>query len=190
MLASQRIESVMDFSGEESTDDDVPSKRGAFPTIIECFILSWVGGEFCVIYFCGLLFFNPLGTVAQQQQHSNINQVGLPLRRWEVGVFARCAPHHSIRLTTMLTCKSWAHGASPSLCTLEEIKFDKFNYLLMKFLNLVNSTLVFLHISSGIVELLSDRWTMKSMWKWKPCEKRMSKHEKITFNLFLLLKSI
>lgn len=44
MLASQRIESVMDFSGE-SNDEELPSKRGAFPTIIECFILSWVSGE-------------------------------------------------------------------------------------------------------------------------------------------------
>lgn len=36
----------------------------------------------------------------------NINQVALPLRRWEVGVFApRTTPHHSIRLTTMLTYK-------------------------------------------------------------------------------------
>ncbi|CRL02708.1 CLUMA_CG015891, isoform A [Clunio marinus] len=44
MLASQRIESVMDFSGESSFDDDVPTKRGAAPTLIEMFILSWVSG--------------------------------------------------------------------------------------------------------------------------------------------------
>lgn len=46
MLASQRIESVMDFSGESSYDDDVPTKRGAAPTLIELFILSWVSGKF------------------------------------------------------------------------------------------------------------------------------------------------
>lgn len=46
MLASQRIESVMDFSGETSYDDDeVPTKRGAAPTLIEWFILSWVSGK-------------------------------------------------------------------------------------------------------------------------------------------------
>lgn len=45
MLASQRIESVMDFSGESSFDDDVPTKRGAAPTLIEMFILSWVSGK-------------------------------------------------------------------------------------------------------------------------------------------------
>lgn len=45
MLASQRIESVMDFSGEGSYDDDVPTKRGAAPTLIELFILSWVCGK-------------------------------------------------------------------------------------------------------------------------------------------------
>ena len=45
MLASQRIESVMDFSGENSYDDDVPTKRGAAPTLIEMFILAWVSGK-------------------------------------------------------------------------------------------------------------------------------------------------
>lgn len=45
MLASQRIESVMDFSGESSFDDDLPTKRGAAPTLIELFILSWVSGK-------------------------------------------------------------------------------------------------------------------------------------------------
>lgn len=45
MLASQRIESVMDFSGESSYDDDLPTKRGAAPTLIELFILSWVSGK-------------------------------------------------------------------------------------------------------------------------------------------------
>lgn len=46
MLASQRIESVMDFSGESSYDEDLPTKRGAAPTLIELFILSWVSGKF------------------------------------------------------------------------------------------------------------------------------------------------
>lgn len=46
MLASQRIESVMDFSGDyDDVDDDVPTKRGAAPTLIELFILSWVSGK-------------------------------------------------------------------------------------------------------------------------------------------------
>lgn len=46
MLASQRIESVMDFSGESSyDDDDVQTKRGAVPSLIELFILSWVSGK-------------------------------------------------------------------------------------------------------------------------------------------------
>lgn len=45
MLASQRIESVMDFSGESSYDDDLPTKRGASPTLIELFILAWVSGK-------------------------------------------------------------------------------------------------------------------------------------------------
>lgn len=44
MLASQRIESVMDFSGE-ITDDELPTKRGAAPTLIEWMILSWVSGK-------------------------------------------------------------------------------------------------------------------------------------------------
>lgn len=46
MLASQRIETVIDFSGEPQTVDEVPTKRGAAPTLIEWTILSWVGGEF------------------------------------------------------------------------------------------------------------------------------------------------
>lgn len=48
MLASQRIESVMDFSGENTstpTLDEEPTKRGAAPTLIEWTILSWVSGE-------------------------------------------------------------------------------------------------------------------------------------------------
>jgi transient receptor potential cation channel subfamily C member 4 len=45
MLASQRIESVMDFSDEPVIDEDVPTKRGAAPTLIELFILSWVSGK-------------------------------------------------------------------------------------------------------------------------------------------------
>lgn len=46
MLASQRIESVMGgFWGAEATYDDEPSKRGAAPTLIEWFILSWVSGK-------------------------------------------------------------------------------------------------------------------------------------------------
>lgn len=46
MLASQRIESVMDFSGEtQPTADELPTKRGAAPTLIEWMILSWVSGE-------------------------------------------------------------------------------------------------------------------------------------------------
>jgi transient receptor potential cation channel subfamily C len=46
MLASQRIETVIDFSGEPQTVDEVPTKRGAAPTLIEWTILSWVGGEY------------------------------------------------------------------------------------------------------------------------------------------------
>lgn len=50
MLASQRIETVMDFSGEQATlDDELPTKRGAAPTLIEWTILSWVSGEYCQI---------------------------------------------------------------------------------------------------------------------------------------------
>lgn len=52
MLASQRIESVMDFSGESSYDDDLPTKRGAAPTLIELFILSWVSGEPLTSFLC------------------------------------------------------------------------------------------------------------------------------------------
>jgi len=48
MLASQRIESVMDFSGEYD-DQEVPTKRGAAPTLIEWFILSWVGGKHKIV---------------------------------------------------------------------------------------------------------------------------------------------
>ena len=48
MLASQRIESVVGgFWGADSStyeDLDLPTKRGAAPTIIEWFILSWVSG--------------------------------------------------------------------------------------------------------------------------------------------------
>lgn len=51
MLASQRIESVMDFSGENTPDDDVPTKRGAAPNLIELFILSWVSGEFSFCFY-------------------------------------------------------------------------------------------------------------------------------------------
>jgi hypothetical protein len=48
MLASQRIESVIDFGDEEASINaaPVPEKRGAAPTLIEMFILSWVSGEF------------------------------------------------------------------------------------------------------------------------------------------------
>lgn len=49
MLASQRIESVMDFSGEFS-NDELPTKRGAAPTLIEWMILSWVSGEYFELY--------------------------------------------------------------------------------------------------------------------------------------------
>lgn len=47
MLASQRIESVMGgfWGAEASYEDDEPSKRGAAPTLIEWFILSWVSGK-------------------------------------------------------------------------------------------------------------------------------------------------
>jgi transient receptor potential cation channel subfamily C member 4 len=46
MLASQRIETVMDFSGETTaTLDEEPTKRGAAPTLIEWTILSWVSGK-------------------------------------------------------------------------------------------------------------------------------------------------
>ena len=51
MLASQRIESVMDFSGESSLDDDLPTKRGAAPTLIELVILSWVSGKLNFFFF-------------------------------------------------------------------------------------------------------------------------------------------
>jgi transient receptor potential cation channel subfamily C len=51
MLASQRIESVMDFSGESQTAaDELPTKRGAAPTLIEWMILSWVSGECFKLY--------------------------------------------------------------------------------------------------------------------------------------------
>lgn len=47
MLASQRIESVIGgwFWGEESVEVDLPTKRGATPTVIEWLILSWVSGK-------------------------------------------------------------------------------------------------------------------------------------------------
>uniref|UniRef100_U5ENB5 Putative transient receptor potential channel n=1 Tax=Corethrella appendiculata TaxID=1370023 RepID=U5ENB5_9DIPT len=47
MLVSQRIETVVGgFWGDEATTviDEVPTKRGAGPTLIEWFILSWVSG--------------------------------------------------------------------------------------------------------------------------------------------------
>lgn len=51
MLASQRIESVMDFTGETSYDEtSMPEKRGAAPTLIEMFILSWVSGKSSTIF--------------------------------------------------------------------------------------------------------------------------------------------
>ena len=48
MLASQRIETVMDFSGTEQAKigDELPTKRGAAPTLIEWTILSWVSGKY------------------------------------------------------------------------------------------------------------------------------------------------
>lgn len=50
MLASQRIESVIGgwFWGETPVEDDLPTKRGATPTVIEWLILSWVSGK---LYF-------------------------------------------------------------------------------------------------------------------------------------------
>lgn len=45
MLASQRIEYVMDFSGKSRDDDVPPTKRGEAPTLIEILILSWVSGK-------------------------------------------------------------------------------------------------------------------------------------------------
>lgn len=55
ILASQRIESVLgDLFGmasvEESIASDVTTKRGALPSIIEWFILSWVAGGFRVCF--------------------------------------------------------------------------------------------------------------------------------------------
>lgn len=51
MLASQRIETVMDFSGTEKATigDELPTKRGAAPTLIEWTILSWVSGEYWLL---------------------------------------------------------------------------------------------------------------------------------------------
>jgi transient receptor potential cation channel subfamily C protein 4 len=65
MLASQRIESVMgSFLGtDDSGLDDVPTKRGAGPTLIEWFILSWVSGKWsldnkskCFLDFSNVIF--------------------------------------------------------------------------------------------------------------------------------------
>lgn len=69
MLASQRIESVMDFGGETSYDVSVPEKRGAAPTLIEMFILSWVSGK-------TLLAFN------QSFKKSNLLRSAQPFACW------------------------------------------------------------------------------------------------------------
>lgn len=48
ILASQRIESVIGgliWGNVEPKDDNVPTKRGAPPSIVEWFILSWVSGK-------------------------------------------------------------------------------------------------------------------------------------------------
>ena len=53
ILASQRIETVIGdwFGGDEDrriappVPIDVSTKRGAPPSIVECFILAWVCGE-------------------------------------------------------------------------------------------------------------------------------------------------
>jgi transient receptor potential cation channel subfamily C len=52
ILASQRIESVIgDWFGDEDQRQhppgpiDVSTKRGAPPSIVECFILAWVCGQ-------------------------------------------------------------------------------------------------------------------------------------------------
>jgi transient receptor potential cation channel subfamily C protein 4 len=45
MLASQRIESVIDFSDEPEINTEELTKRGAAPTFIEWMILSWVSGK-------------------------------------------------------------------------------------------------------------------------------------------------
>ncbi|XP_055550789.1 transient receptor potential-gamma protein isoform X1 [Wyeomyia smithii] len=46
MLASQRIETVIGgvWGAELSTHDEVPTKRGASPTLVEWLILAWVSG--------------------------------------------------------------------------------------------------------------------------------------------------
>lgn len=49
ILASQRIETLMGkFFFEDTTpdNDNGPIKRGELPSIIECFILAWVFGEY------------------------------------------------------------------------------------------------------------------------------------------------
>lgn len=47
MLASQRIETVIGgvWGAEMSSHDEVPTKRGASPTLVEWLILAWVSGK-------------------------------------------------------------------------------------------------------------------------------------------------
>lgn len=53
ILASQRIESVIGgliWGNTEPKDDNVPTKRGAPPSIVEWFILAWVSGKYIYLH--------------------------------------------------------------------------------------------------------------------------------------------
>lgn len=46
ILASQRIETVIGgwLWGDTGPEEDIPTKRGSPPSIVEWFILAWVSG--------------------------------------------------------------------------------------------------------------------------------------------------
>lgn len=73
MLGSQRIESVIDFSGSTEKDITPPTKRGEAPTLIEMFILSWVSGEANNFYDLYIFFslVTMINTKSQWRQLAN-----------------------------------------------------------------------------------------------------------------------
>ncbi|PSN40404.1 Transient receptor potential-gamma protein [Blattella germanica] len=182
ILASQRIETVIgDWFGEETVRQNIPApidvstKRGAPPSIVECFILAWVCGliwsEVKQLWDVGLEeYANDMWNV-QKEMAAKLQTTELPREDWDTwdpmliseGLFSAANIFSSLKLVYIFSVNPYL---GPLQVSLSRMVLD-----IMKFFFLY--VLVLFAFSCGLNQLL---------WYYADMEKQRCPNATTTFD--------
>ncbi|XP_023238125.1 transient receptor potential-gamma protein-like [Centruroides sculpturatus] len=165
ILASQRIEAVVsDWFGTEERKikirDDITTKRGSPPSIVEGMILAWVAGKIFFSFFC-----------VQREINENTGTASLPREKWDPwdpiliaeGIFATANVFSSLKLV-------YIFSVNPHLGPLQ-ISLGRMVIDIVKFFFVY--TLVLFAFACGLNQLL---WYYADMEK-QECMKKSNGNE-------------